>query len=331
MRSHVLVVGSGSIAIKHFNNLKKLLPNSTIKVYATYAAENIPPNDLVKTISDALNFEPFLVVIANSSSLHIQTSKQFAGIGANLLIEKPISNSSADVEDLLNICFQNKVLLTVGYNLRFLDSLNFFRTQVDSRVVGKPLLVKCEVGQYLPTWRSHVDYRQAVSAKRDLGGGALLELSHEIDYLLWIFGKIDWVRATVMKQSSLEIDVEDSSFLTLGIKNPNNANLVANLSLDFIRHDKQRNCTVIGETGSLRWDGISGQVLIMKEGSNHWETLFSSNNSTNDTYFDELKNFIECIDSGKVPRVTGVDGLNVVKVIESALVSAPTGEQINVK
>jgi predicted dehydrogenase len=331
MRSHVLVVGSGSIAIKHFNNLKKLLPNSTIKVYATYAAENIPPNDLVKTISDALNFEPFLVVIANPSSLHIQTSKQFAGIGANLLIEKPISNSSADVEDLLNICFQNKVLLTVGYNLRFLDSLNFFRTQVDSKVVGKPLLVKCEVGQYLPTWRSQVEYRRTVSAKRDLGGGALLELSHEIDYLLWIFGKIDWVRATVMKQSSLEIDVEDSSFLTLGIKNPNNSNLVANLSLDFIRHDKQRNCTVIGETGSLRWDGISGQVLIMKEGSNHWETLFSSNNSTNDTYFDELKNFIECIDSGKVPRVTGVDGLNVVKVIESALESAPTGEQINVK
>jgi predicted dehydrogenase len=331
MRSHVLVVGSVSIAIKHFNSLKKLLPNSTIKVYATYAAENIPPNDLVKTISDALNFEPFLVVIANSSSLHIQTSKQFAGIGANLLIEKPISNSSADVEDLLNICFQNKVLLTVGYNLRFLDSLNFFRTQVDSKVVGKPLLVKCEVGQYLPTWRSQVDYRRTVSAKRDLGGGALLELSHEIDYLLWIFGKIDWVRATVMKQSSLEIDVEDSSFLTLGIKNPNNSNLVANLSLDFIRHDKQRNCTVIGETGSLRWDGISGQVLIMKEGSNHWETLFSSNNSTNDTYFDELKNFIECIDSGKVPRVTGVDGLNVVKVIESALDSAPTGEQINVK
>lgn len=331
MRSNVLVVGSGGIATKHFNNLKKLLPNSTIKVYATYATENIPPNDLIKTISDALNFKPFLVIIANPSSLHIHTSKQFAGIGANLLIEKPISNSTADVEDLLNICFQNKVLLTVGYNLRFLDSLIFFRTQVDLNIVGKPLLVKCEVGQYLPTWRNYVDYRQSVSAKRDLGGGALLELSHEIDYLLWIFGKINWVRATVMKQSSLEIDVEDSSFLTLGLINPNNENLVANLSLDFIRHDKQRNCTVIGETGSLRWDGISGHVLIMKEGSNYWETLFSSNNTIFDTYTDELKDFIECIDSGKVPKVTGIDGLNVIKVIETALESAPTGKQINVK
>ena len=331
MRNHVLVVGSGSIATKHFNNLKKLLPNSTIKVYATYATDKISPNDLIKNMSDALDFRPFLVIMANPASLHIQTAKQFARVGSNLLIEKPISNSTADVEDLLNICLQNKTLLTVGYNLRFLDSLNFFRTQVGSKIVGKPLLVKCEVGQYLPTWRNQVDYRQTVSAKRDLGGGALLELSHEIDYLLWIFGEINWVRATVMKQSLLEIDVEDSSFLTLGITSSNNKNLVANLSLDFIRHDKQRNCTVIGETGSLRWDGIIGQVLIMKEGSNHWETLFSSNNSTDETYFDELKNFIECIDSGKVPRVTGMDGLNVVKVIESALESAPTGKQTSVK
>jgi predicted dehydrogenase len=331
MESHALVVGSGSIAIKHFNNLKKLLPNSILKVYATYATENISPKNLISTISEALHYRPFLVIIANPSSLHIQTAKLFAGIGANLLIEKPISNSTANVEDLLNICRQNRVLLTVGYNLRFLDSLNFFRTQVDSKVVGTPLLVKCEVGQFLPTWRSQVDYRRAVSAKRDLGGGALLELSHEFDYLLWIFGKIDWVRATVMKQSNLEIDVEDSAFLTLGINNPNNANLVANLSLDFIRHDKQRNCTLIGETGSLRWDGIRGQVSIMKAGSNHWKTIFSSKNKTSDTYFDELKNFIECIDLQKTPRVTGVDGLNVVKVIESALVSAPTGEQINVK
>jgi predicted dehydrogenase len=331
MENYVLVVGSGSIATKHFNNLKKLLPDSIIKVYATYATENISPNDLIKTISDAVDYRPFLVIIANPSNLHIQTAKLFASAGANLLIEKPISNSTADVEDLLNICFQNKVLLTVGYNLRFLDSLNFFRIQVDSKVIGKPLLVKCEVGQYLPTWRSQIDYRRSVSAKRDLGGGALLELSHEIDYLLWIFGKIDWVRATVMKQSSLEIDVEDSAFLTLGLKNPNNENLVANLSIDFIRHDKQRNCTLIGEAGSLRWDGISGQVMLMKEGSNQWEILFSSNNKTNDTYFDELKNFIECISLGIAPRVTGVDGLNVLKVIESALVSAPTGEQINVK
>ena len=138
MKSHVLVVGSGSIATKHFNNLKKLLPNSTIKVYSTYANEKILPNDLIKNISEALEFRPFLVIIANPSNLHIQMAKQFARVGSNLLIEKPISNSTADVEELLNLCDQNKISLTVGYNLRFLDSLNFFIMSRGTNIPDSP-------------------------------------------------------------------------------------------------------------------------------------------------------------------------------------------------
>ena len=45
-----------------------------------------------------------------------------------------------------------------------------------------------EVGQYLPDWRPGTDYKSGVSAQKDLGGGALLELSHELDYLQWFFG-----------------------------------------------------------------------------------------------------------------------------------------------
>jgi predicted dehydrogenase len=46
----------------------------------------------------------------------------------------------------------------------------------------------------------------------------LLELSHEIDYLSWIFGKIMWARATLSKQSELDLNVEDHANLVLGIK-----------------------------------------------------------------------------------------------------------------
>ena len=52
------------------------------------------------------------------------------------------------------------------------------------------LSVRSSVGQYLPEWRKNTDYRKGVSARQDLGGGVLLELSHEIDYIQWIFGEI---------------------------------------------------------------------------------------------------------------------------------------------
>ena len=68
---------------------------------------------------------------------------------------------------------------------------------MQNKIVGKILSVRCEVGQFLPSWRPNIDYRESVSARKALGGGALLELSHEIDYLMWIFGDIDWVKATL--------------------------------------------------------------------------------------------------------------------------------------
>jgi predicted dehydrogenase len=280
---------------------------------------------------DAVSFQPNIAVISGAASSRIEVCTMLANSGAHLLIEKPISNTTKGVADLIEICQAKKLVLAVGYNLRFDESLIAFRESLDSQVIGKPLLVSCEVGQFLPSWRENIDYRQSVSSKQELGGGVLLELSHEIDYLNWIFGKINWVRATVMKQSTLEIDVEDSAFLTLGIENENNSNLVANLSMDFIRHDFKRSCVVVGEKGTLKWDGISQEVSLLLKGENLWKLLSKTNNSANDSYINEWNDFVSCIDSGKSPRASGLDGLNALVVIESALESAPTGSQIQVR
>ena len=85
----------------------------------------------------------------------------------------------------------------VGYNLRCFPSLSRFRDLIHEDLFGKPLSVRCEIGQYLPDWRPTSDYRAGVSARSDLGGGALMELSHEIDYLSWIFGDVEWVSSWV--------------------------------------------------------------------------------------------------------------------------------------
>ena len=138
-----------------------------------------------------------------------------------------------------------------GYNLRFSPSLMYFNELIKKNIVGQILSVRCEVGQYLPEWRPNKDYRKTVSANFHLGGGVLLELSHEIDYLRWIFGEVDWVRATLAQQSSLVFDVEDSAHLTLGfLPNENGRQLIGTLNLDFIRHDQTRACIAIGEKGA---------------------------------------------------------------------------------
>ena len=101
-----------------------------------------------------------------------------------------------------------KTVLAIGYNLRFLSSLQKFKSILDDKIIGDVWSVRSEVGQFLPSWRPNSDYRKGVSAQYALGGGVLLELSHDIDYLRWIFGEVAWVQAVLAQQSDLEIDVE---------------------------------------------------------------------------------------------------------------------------
>ena len=287
----------------------------------------------INTMEEALRFHPHAALIANPATFHLEAAQKLAEAGIHLLIEKPISTSTVGIEELIQTCKKNKVVLMTGYNLRFSSSLIHFRELVNKKIVGKVLSVRCEVGQYLPDWRPNEDYRLTVSANNRLGGGVLLELSHEIDYLRWIFGEVDWVRATLSRQSALEIDVEDTAHLILGFEPNSEGNqLIASLNLDFIRRDRARSCTLIGETGTLRWDGLNGTVNIYRENSENWEVLFTHSPDADETLLAEWENFLESINKNKIvePLVTGGDGLRVMEIIQAARNSTLTGSQVMV-
>jgi predicted dehydrogenase len=330
MNKRILIVGLGSIGAQHLAVVQKLFPEAKIQILRQ--DETRTKNGLgvteVSSLDEAKRFLPEIIVICNAASEHINTALKLEQTGANLLIEKPISDSTKEIVRLIRDFDATGRVLMVGYNLRYLKSLNEFRRHLNEGLIGKPLSVRCEVGQYLPSWRPKKDYRDSVSAKRELGGGVLLELSHEIDYLRWIFGEVDWVRATLLRQSELEIDVEDTVHLTIGFESRTpNSQLIANLNMDFIRHDTTRSCTVIGDRGSLCWDGILGEVSFFQAGKRTWETLFTNDNGMEETYILEWQELIRAIEQNMSPAVTGEDGLRVVEIIEAARLSAESGIQ----
>jgi predicted dehydrogenase len=330
MFSRILIVGLGIIGKRHKELAHQLFPNAEIEVLRLRDKSQIldSGSKFLTTIQDAKEFSPEIAVLCTPSTTHISLALEFAKSDVHLLIEKPISQSSAGVLEVLEECASRNVVLMVGYNLRYLKSLQEFRRHVSEGLIGRPLSVRCEVGQYLPNWRPKKDYRKSVSARSELGGGVMLELSHEIDYLRWIFGEVDWVRATLLRQSELEIDVEDTVHLTIGFeKSIYGKQLIANLNMDFIRHDATRSCTVIGDRGSLRWDGILGEVSVIQAGEEIWKTLFVNDNGIEETYILEWQEFIKAIKEKRYPAVTGEDGLRVVEIIEAARLSSKSGIQ----
>lgn len=333
--NRIIIVGLGSIGRRHLCLARELFPNADIRVLRHQECpSSIDYADgCFSSLDQAIHFAPQLAVIACPATFHIDVARSLAQAGVHLLVEKPLSTSENidAVPELLATCSKQGLVLVTGYNLRFLPSLQRFRNLVNENVIGQVLSVRCEVGQYLPSWRPDADYRQSVSARRELGGGVLLELSHELDYLRWIFGDVDWVKATLSRQSYLAIDVEDTAHLTLGFAStPDGHQLIGVVNLDFIRHDATRLCTAIGERGSLRWNGLTGVVEQFEPGAKMWREIFCYQHQRDDSYLAEWQHFLACVGGQSTPLVSGEDGLKVLQIIDAARRASEFGGQVPV-
>ena len=303
--------------------LSKLFPKADIRILKTQKANlKISLRNFFVEITDAISFGPQLAIIASPASFHVQHATQFAKAGCHLFIEKPISNNFKNIKKLINIRNKKKLFIHVGYNMRFLQSLKFFKKQIDKKKVGKIYSVRCEAGKYLPFWRPKQDYSKSVSANKSLGGGVLLELSHELDYLSWIFGRIISTSSHIKRHSNLKIDTDDCVYLNLEANSVRQReNVHINLNLDFIRHDNTRTCIAIGEKGSLKWDGIKNTVSIINTKNRKWKKIFSKSMSPNESYINQWKSFYLNYKSNQKPEITIEDALMTLKIIQSAIKS----------
>ena len=319
MIERVLVAGLGSIGARHLKLLREALPFADIRVLRhAGCAGDLPEesNGCFDSLEAAALFSPQAAVISNPAPFHLDTARALADSGAHLLVEKPLSDTAAGGADLVALCQARGRVLQVGYNLRFLETLQYFRAELAAEAIGTVYSVRCEIGQYLPGWRPGTDYRTSVSARNALGGGALLELSHEFDMLRWVFGEIDWLSAWTGRQGTLEIDVEDCAMVQFGFE----GGAVAQLGMDFLRRDTTRVCTVIGEAGSLRWDAVVGSVSRFDPHADSWREVKSQRPEQNASYRAQIAAFLHAIATGRPDEVAagGTDGLAVMRLVDAA-------------
>ncbi len=326
MTQRILIVGYGSMGQRHLRIVRESLPDSDLVLLRRPGGSEVEGVACFSSLDQALAFKPQAAIIANPAPFHVDVALALARSGCHLLVEKPLSTTPERVPYLIQAARENGTVLQVGYNLRYLPSLLDFRQQIRAGRIGRALSVRCEVGQHLETWRANADYRKGVTARRDLGGGVLLELSHEFDYLRWIFGEVQWISAWTGRQSALDIDVEDTAHLLLGMADstggPASNGPVATLSLDFLRRDTTRRCTAIGETGSLVWDALAGTVQLHSAAPGGAEVLFQHIPSRDHTYREQWLHFLGCIEKKGSPLINGDDGLAVLDIIEAARQSA---------
>lgn len=193
-----LVVGLGSIGSRHARILLEL--NCVVSVVSRRPVEGY---DHYSNLDDALHqVAPDYVVVANETAAHIDTMQHLAksGYEGMVLLEKPLGVQPD------NLPRHHFLRVAIAYNLRFHPVLGALH-----EVLAGEEIISAQIycGQYLPDWRPGTDYRRSYSARRELGGGVLRDLSHEIDYMAWLFG--GWRRLAALggRLGGLEIDSDD--------------------------------------------------------------------------------------------------------------------------
>src|SRR3989338_2250862 len=319
---NVLVVGYGSISKRHVGNLLKLNDIDKIFVF-TGIKESIPLGGKIQLIDssfyslyDISEYERFdFAIIANETYNHVDTAIKLAEKGIHLFIEKPLSHNLDRVETLKEITDAKKLKIFIAYNLRFLGAIQKIKRELDNGAIGQPYFAKIEVGQYLPDWRPNADYRKSYSADSIRGGGVGLDLSHELDYMCYLFGMpISW-KTFKTKISALEINSDD---LFEGIYQFDN-DFICNVHMDYLQRIKKRTLTIVGSEGTITLD-ITGKHMEIVNGKERQYLTDEDLFDTGRTYIDELLHFIDVIKKNTFPLISLNDSISVLKMLEDGCV-----------
>jgi len=261
MIKKILFISYGSIAKKHLTNVR--LISKTIEI-AILRSKNKTSNKskylIFNKVSEAIEFKPDAIFICSPANTHIYYLKKFRGVCRNIFIEKPLCSNITQISAL---DIKKKINLQLGYFLRYHPHLHKIKRIIKSKIYGKIQLAQIEAGQYLPDWRENIAYEKTVSSQKKLGGGVMQELSHEIDYVVWLFGIPKYLFCKNEKLSNLKIDVED--FSSIYFDYPNKKKVVQ-INLNMFQRNSSRSCTIYFEKKTIKIDFIKGCLYELNNG-----------------------------------------------------------------
>lgn len=305
------MVGLGSIGVRHLNNLHTLGVHElgVVRTRNLPPPKEIIPKDVTvfQDIDLALSKKFDLVVVANPTSLHLETLIKALKAGSHVYIEKPVAHEKRRLPELTRYLASNNPKVLVGCQLRMHPGLQKIEEWINQDKLGKIYSVQVDLGEYLPDWHPWEDYRQTYAARADQGGGVVLTLIHELDYLHWLFGRPRGVFAVGGHRTSLELTVEDTALITYETER----NICVQLRMDYWRKPPVRHMNIVAEKAIVDWDyparlttlKQNGQILDKIELPPTWDR--------NELFLSMMKEFIDSFSGRSSTRVTLQDGIDV--------------------
>ncbi len=285
-----MVWGTGSIGSRHLVVLRENLAlDPAAMPVRSSQADKLRADGLrvVTTPSEGAGLQPELVIVATDTCRHVGDALAAIEMGANVLVEKPLSHDLKGVRELNRAAGEHHRQIFVACNLRFETGLSIFRQRLPE--IGKVHAVRIECQSYLPEWRPNRDYRQMYCARRE-DGGVMRDLVHEIDYATWIFGRPTAVTALLQNTGRLGIEADEAADLMWQVPD----GPIVTVRLDYLSRVARRRMRAFGEAGELEWDLMARRVALCRPAQPEQIETFAQ--ERNDMMAEQLRACFDAID-----------------------------------
>src|SRR6266498_3620483 len=307
----IAVIGVGGWGKNHARVLYDLGALAAVCDVSAQRAREIAESyksNYYSSVKDLLTNEKDLdaCLICTPTKTHLEVAKNVIQNGCHVFVEKPLSFSSKECEEMMNEAKANKVILTCGYVERFNPAIQDLKRIIQEKSYGDLIMMEFHRENRMPL---HI---------KDVG--IIYDTSvHDIDTAMFLFDrrpKMVFARAGKKFHS-----YEDFATIMIGFDEQK----VAIIASNWITPQKVRTFSAVCTDGIISGDFLTQDIKIEQAES----TIIPRRLKFQEPLTLELSNFIQVIE-GKMskPVVTGEDATNVTKVAEAALLSSNTGSPI---
>ncbi len=324
------VVGCGYWGPNHIRNLTA--NRRTRLVYACDLDQDrlnhigaLYPQTCRTTRLDEMLADPQLdaVVIATPVSTHARLAGQALAAGKHVFIEKPMTKTLAEAEDLVRTARGAEKILMVGHTFLYAPAVQMIKRTIESGALGDLYYVNMQ--------RLNLGLFQTdINVVWDLA-------PHDVSILLYLLEEKP-IAVSAHGRANIHRDIEDVAMVQIQFEK----GLIAFLHVSWVDPKKVRRAVFVGNKKMLVYDDIkdSEKVEIFDKGVSapmHYDTFaefkFAYRYGEKVTPYiheeEPLKiqtaHFLECIATGMKPRTSGEDALSVLRVLEACQRSIKNG------
>jgi UDP-N-acetylglucosamine 3-dehydrogenase len=244
-------------------------------------------------------------LVCTPTKTHSVVAKKLMERGLNTFVEKPMSFSSKECEEMEAIASKKNVVLTSGYVERFNPAVSETKKLIEGGKYGEPMMIEFHRENRMPL---HI---------KDVG--IIYDTSvHDLDTAMFLFGckpQIVFARAGKRFHS-----FEDFATIMLGFERQK----VAIIASNWLTPKKVRTFSAVCTDGIISGDFMTQEIKI-----DHAEATDIPRRQFQEPLTLELKNFIEAVEGRSNSLVSATDATNVTRVAEAALLSSNTGSPVH--